>query len=136
MRLILATAVLGLATFTADSRVVDGTDAPPTDQKDPEPSDTAMPFNIPVKTIGGAQVWTDYRFRDGSRLQKNSLTGHWRVLDASDVRRAWGTHQQCLQSIDESNPACAVGDSPHYVVLLHGLMRTGRSMLPLRKKVQ
>tara|TARA_R110002049_G_scaffold46487_1_gene135195 strand:- start:154670 stop:155815 length:1146 start_codon:yes stop_codon:yes gene_type:complete len=94
-----------------------------------------MPFNVPLKTIGGSQVWTDYRFRDGYRLQRHALTRHWRVLDKNDVRRAWGNRVECQRKLDQLRPAAAVGQSPHYVILIHGLMRTSRCMLPLEQSL-
>ena len=133
MRFWLVTAVLGLVSFTLDDCLISAADDPPDDSNTTKPGSFAMPFNVPLKTTGGAQVWTDYRFRGGYRLQKHSLTGHWRVLDESDVRRAWGNREQCLDFIDGAQPASTVGQAPHYVILLHGLMRTNRSMAPLEK---
>lgn len=141
MRLWLLTSMFGLAALAG---VNDGAGTPvgavppiinvdDVIRNETESSGTAMPFNLPLKTTGGTQVWTDHGYRDGYRLQKNAMTGHWRVLDQSDVRRAWGTLQQCTNFLDQTQPAEAIGSSPHYVVLLHGLMRTNRCMLPLEK---
>ena len=99
--------------------------------EDSTQSEFDMPMNVPLKTTGGTQVWTDYRYRDGYRLQKHALTGHWRLIDEDDVRRAWGNREQCGQALDKKGPPPAVGRAPHFVVLLHGLMRTQRSMIPL-----
>jgi len=90
-------------------------------------------FNLPIKTAGGVQFWTDCRNRGGYRVQHNSLTGHWRLLDPGDVRRAWGTKPQCLLELERYAPhSQMVVDPPqHVVVLLHGLMRTHHSMSQL-----
>ena len=108
-------------------------------ENDPDTSERprlSMPFNVPLKTTGGSQVWTDYRFRDGYRLQLNTITGHWRVLDQDNVRRAAGTREHCLHALDQSRPASQAGNTPHYVLLLHGLMRTSRSMSPVEQSLR
>lgn len=98
---------------------------------------TSSRFNIAAKTAGGTQMWTDHRFRDGYHIQQNSLTGHWRLLDPSDVRKTWGTRAQCESVLDELKPKPSATDSPgHVVVLLHGLMRTRHSMKPLEAKLR
>lgn len=92
-------------------------------------------FNLPFKTAGGTQVWTDHRFRDGYRIQQNALTGHWRLLDADNIRRAWGSQPQCLAELDRLAPQPAQASPKHHVVLLHGLMRTAGSMKSLEQKL-
>ena len=89
-------------------------------------------FNLPIKTAGGTQFWTDHVWREGYRIQNNSVTDHWRLLDPADVRRAWGSREQCDQALQR---LCArervPQESRHFVVLLHGLMRTRHSMRAL-----
>ena len=46
-----------------------------------EDNEISQNFNLPIKTTGGTQVWTDYAYRSGYRIQKHSLTGHFRLLD-------------------------------------------------------
>lgn len=83
-------------------------------------------------TLGGLQFWTDYRWISGCRLQKNAITGHWRVLDARNVRQAWGTREECDSAFLELTGR-SIGDVryEHMIVLMHGLMRTPRSMRSL-----
>lgn len=89
-------------------------------------------WNLPVKTAGGTQIWTDHVHREGMRIQQNALTGHWRLLDSSDIRRAWGTREQCQLALDDLHSKPAVSnEEKHVVVLLHGLMRTHHSMKKL-----
>jgi pimeloyl-ACP methyl ester carboxylesterase len=89
-------------------------------------------FNIPTKTAGGTQVWTDHCYRAGYRIQEHSLTGHFRMLDPGNIRRAWGTYGQCVAALDKTIPAKSNTQNPsHVAVLLHGLMRTSHSMKPL-----
>ncbi len=96
----------------------------------------AEPLNLPLKTVGGAQLWTDHRWRNGWRLQQHAWTGHWRLLDAQNVRRAWGSREGCTAALDRLHPRGPGDETPkHAVVLLHGLMRTHRSMKPLEDAI-
>ncbi|MEM9365289.1 MAG: lipase [Planctomycetota bacterium] len=90
----------------------------------------AKHLNVSMPTLGGTQLWTDHVIRDGYRIQRNSLTGHHRLLDASDVRRAWGSRADVEAVLNELNPATTAQseDGKPTVVLLHGLMRTAQSM--------
>jgi len=101
-----------------------------------EKSATDPNWNLPLRTVGGTQLWTDHLHRSGYRLQRNALTGHWRLLDSSDVRRAWGTRQQCVDLLDQKEPKPESDGNPqHQIVLLHGLMRTRTSMKTLETKL-
>lgn len=83
-------------------------------------------------TLGGMQFWTDYRWIAGCRLQLNVLTGYWRVLDSSNVRHASGTRDVCDPAFSELIRKTAEGIRYDRVILLmHGLMRTPRSMKSL-----
>ena len=100
-------------------------------------ADQSAPFNVSLKTYGGTQFWTDHQHKQGYRIQSNWVTGHWRLLDRNDVRRAWGTRQQCNAALSE-----ILGDqteqpqNKEYVVLLHGLMRSHQSMRSMQKVLQ
>jgi pimeloyl-ACP methyl ester carboxylesterase len=90
--------------------------------------------NIPMQTFGGLQWWTDYAYRNGYRIQRNALTNHWRLLDARDIRYAWGTREHCEAVLKKTLDESASKASPdHCVVLVHGLMRTRNSMQPLEE---
>lgn len=52
--------------------------------------DRPNPLNIPFPTLGGHVFWTELDRRGGYVLQKNDVTGHCRILDAEDIRVAWG----------------------------------------------
>lgn len=59
----------------------------------------SMP-NIPTSTMGGAVFWTDILDVDGWRLQKNWVFGNCRILDPTDVRRAWGGETAMLKAFE------------------------------------
>lgn len=46
--------------------------------------------NITFPTLGGYVFWIDLLKVNGWRLQRNEFTGHCRVLDPDNCRRAWG----------------------------------------------
>jgi len=87
------------------------------------------PPNIPTITLGGEQFWSDELVQNGWRVQLNVMSGHHRLLDNKDVRRAWGTHDQCVASLRDF----AVSESfpkpkPRVVITLHGLIRSREAM--------
>ncbi|MAI34240.1 MAG: putative lipase [Rubripirellula sp.] len=101
------------------------------------PTESAAPFNVPFKTYGGTQFWTDHLHTHGYRIQSNWMTNHWRLLDATDVRRAWGTRKQCETALsDLLSDKKDESEDKEYVVLLHGLMRSHQSMRSMEKKLQ
>lgn len=53
-------------------------------------TELALP-NIPTKTMGGEVFWNTIAEYNGWRLQQNMVTHHARILDAGNVRIAWGT---------------------------------------------
>lgn len=53
-------------------------------------NDGGMP-NIPFPTLGGVIFWNNIRECCGWKLQRNSFTGHYRILDPHNIRRAWGS---------------------------------------------
>ena len=101
------------------------------------PTESTAPFNVPFKTYGGTQFWTDHQHSHGYRIQSNWMTNHWRLLDAADVRRAWGTRKQCEVALDDLlSKKKDASTEQEYVVLLHGLMRSHQSMRSMEKTLQ
>ncbi|HEY9059689.1 MAG TPA: hypothetical protein VIO64_04175 [Pseudobacteroides sp.] len=47
--------------------------------------------NIPMKTMGGQKFWNTLCEIHGWKLQQNMITHHARILNAENVRIAWGT---------------------------------------------
>ena len=52
--------------------------------------------NINFPTMGGTVFWNDLAEEKGWRVQRNNITGHCRILDSEDVRRAWGTESAIM----------------------------------------
>ncbi len=110
--------------------------AEPAGEEEAMKSKNASRLNLALKTGGGIQLWTDHLYRGGYRIQQNALTGHWRLLDADDVRQTWGSFDHCQSVLDELQPKPSESEPPrHVVVVLHGLMRTHHSMKSLQGKL-
>jgi hypothetical protein len=59
------------------------------------------------------------------RIQRNVLTGHYRLLDDRNFRRAWGTYEQCSAVFtDLVRRERLASPKGHVVVTLHGLFRS------------
>ena len=82
-------------------------------------------LNIPFATLGGTQFWSDELVFHRWRIQRNAFTGHYRLLDGDDYRRAWGSYEQCKTQLDsirrEKQLPSMKGTA---VVTLHGLIRS------------
>lgn len=113
-------------------------DEPQKETQNESSKEASARWNLAVKTAGGTQIWTDHLYRGGYRIQQNALTGHWRLLDSANIRRAWGTRSQCNTALNKLEPAAqgdALDQPKHIVILLHGLMRTRNSMALLEEKL-
>ncbi len=88
--------------------------------------------NIEGPTLGGMQFWADVWLLHQYRIQRNVLTGHFRLLDPDDRRLAAGSLAHCRAELDrvarERGLAPMRGD---LVLVLHGLFRTRGSMARL-----
>lgn len=86
-------------------------------------------WNLLTKTFGGKQFWADQWFFHGWRIQRNTVTGHHRLLDEKNTRHAWGSFGQCKTKLDairrEKRLPPMRGKA---VVTLHGLIRSRASM--------
>lgn len=91
-------------------------------------------WNVPLPTMGGMQFWTDHRWWHGWRLQYNGTLDHWRLLDPSGIRRAWGGKNAMLAELEkiqrQSPPTVKLEE---VVLLVHGLFRTKDSMVPVQE---
>ena len=59
----------------------------------------AMP-NIYFPTMGGKVFWDTLAESNGWRLQKNKFTDHCRILDPTDIRKAWGSEKVMMKALD------------------------------------
>ncbi len=89
-------------------------------------------LNWQTPTLGGKQLWTDFQWRSGWRIQQNAMTKHWRLLDASNVRHAWGSRAACYAELGARQPNRQL-PTTHVVILMHGLGRSSSSMMGLAK---
>ena len=70
------------------------------------PSVAAEPLKIDLaeikfKTLGGQYFWADEVVYFGWRIQRNTFTGHCRLLDGEKLRHTFGTFEQCCAKLDE-----------------------------------
>ncbi len=92
------------------------------------------PWNLPTPTLGGTQLWRDSHVYAGWRIQENILTGHFRLLDTQDFRRAWGTYAQCKARLDDLKRSQGIqAPSKHLVLLVHGILMSTGSFSGLEK---
>ncbi|MFP6763457.1 MAG: alpha/beta fold hydrolase, partial [Planctomycetaceae bacterium] len=91
---------------------------------------------LPMKTLGGRHYWGDVTYFQGWKIQQNVLTKHFRLLDDMDRRHAWGTRKQCQARLDEIQREQNLPDmSGHAVILLHGIIRSSKSMSRIKKRL-
>ncbi len=82
-------------------------------------------FNLVMPTLGGRQFWADEMVVGGWRIQQCCVTGHHRLLDPSDFRRAWGSFDACRAVLErELERRSYRPRSDHLVVLVHGMGRS------------
>lgn len=81
--------------------------------------------NLIMPTLGGKQFWADELLFHDWRIQRNVFSGHYRLLDGTDQRHAWGTFDQCRQRLEairlERRLPPMQGEA---VIVLHGLMNS------------
>lgn len=101
------------------------------------PGKNLLQVNVPMKTLGGRQLWGDVHYFQGWTIQRNVITGHFRLLDGRDVRHAWGTFEKCRQKLDsiraEQSLPPMKGEA---VVLLHGIFRSSKAMLRVQTRLE
>ncbi|MCA9145452.1 MAG: alpha/beta hydrolase [Planctomycetaceae bacterium] len=80
-------------------------------------------------TFGGKQLWTDELIFHDWRIQRHTWTGHYRLLDDKDYRRAWGSFEHCNEQLESLKQELGLPPMRgRVVVALHGLLRTRESM--------
>ena len=95
------------------------------------------PYRWKFKTLGGQQFWTDVQIVDGWKIQRNEVYGQFRVIDTANVRQYSGELEKCKKLVDSK---LAKGEIEPYsgevVVILHGLMRSRRPLVPMAKHLE
>jgi pimeloyl-ACP methyl ester carboxylesterase len=122
-----------LASLTASLRALRaGEPATPTPTAESE--GYAMKPNVPTPTWGGKQFWTDELLFHDWRIQRNVFTGGYRLLDEGDIRKAWGTFDQCRARLEQIKRERSLPPvSGKVVILLHGLARSRGSTRHMAK---
>ena len=93
-----------------------------------------MEVALKVPTLGGKYIWSDIYLLADWRIQKNIMTGHYRLLDDRNKRRAWGSYDHCLDKIGKYKAELGLAfPDKHIFLLLHGLGRHRNSMLKPEK---
>ncbi len=90
--------------------------------------------NWRLPTLGGRHLWADELFFHGWHIQRNVVSGHYRLLNAGNWRHAWGTFEHCrakLAAIRDSERLPPMRGSG--LILLHGLVRSAAHMAPLAR---
>jgi pimeloyl-ACP methyl ester carboxylesterase len=90
--------------------------------------------NLRLPTLGGRQLWADESFFHGWHIQRNVLSGHYRLLDSGNWRHTWGTLDNCRATLDRIRALQRLPTmSGSAIVLLHGLVRSAAHMVPLAR---
>jgi len=95
------------------------------------------PNMLPMPTLGGKQFWADELFCYQWRIQRNAVTGHYRLLDPQDRRQAWGTFEKCravLENIKRKQRLPRMTGKA--VILLHGLGGSRAAMAALAQDLE
>lgn len=89
-------------------------------------------LNVPGRTLGGKQFWSDEMVHGEWRIQRNAVSGHYRLLDPQNIRQAWGSWDECHGRWVELQRTLSVPPlRPRVVLVLHGLGRSRASMAGL-----
>lgn len=95
------------------------------------------PLNLKLPTLGGVQFWADELHFHQWRIQRNIFTGHCRLLDAGNVRHAWGSFEQCKAHLDKIKRNRKLPPMKgKAVILLHGLVGFRSTMEDVGKYLQ
>ena len=93
--------------------------------------------NVPMKTLGGRQLWGDVHFFRGWTIQQNVFTGHFRLLDPRDGRHAWGSFDVCKEKLDQIRGERKLPPMKgEAVVLLHGIFRSSKAMSRVQDRLE
>lgn len=110
---------------------------PPPEGPEPAQQSWMSIEDVPMPTMGGTQLWADELFFHRWRIQRNVLTGHYRLLDGNNLRHAWGTYEHCRAKLEEIRKESELPPmTGKAVVLLHGLGGTRMEMSRMAKYLE
>jgi pimeloyl-ACP methyl ester carboxylesterase len=128
--------VTGLPAWGTDPASTGWAQSPPVGVLEMRPMSWAgfSKLNLPLPTLGGTQFWGDVRhFRD-YRIQHNVLTNHYRLLDPTQRRMAFGSREDCeARLLDLRQRHQLAPLSGHAVLLLHGITRSSAATQRLKR---
>lgn len=61
--------------------------------------------NIDFPTMGGQVFWDTLAQSNGWKLQKNKFTNHCRIIDPSNIRKAWGSENTMMSALNRLQQA-------------------------------
>jgi pimeloyl-ACP methyl ester carboxylesterase len=94
-------------------------------------------WNVPSPTLGGMQFWADQAWFRGWRIQRNVFTGHFRLIDPVNYRRAWGSLENCQAALGKQKQAADLKPlSGRAVILVHGLIRSSSCFSAMRTALE
>ena len=94
-------------------------------------------WDFGMKTLGGRQFWGDVQFFHGWKIQQNVLTGHYRLLDKDDFRRASGSLEECRTKLAEIRAEQNVPPMRgKAVIVVHGIIRSSKSFNWMRAELE
>jgi pimeloyl-ACP methyl ester carboxylesterase len=90
----------------------------------------SSPFNVEGPTFGGKQIWTDELVFHEWRVQRNALSGHHRLLDNKNFRKAWGSFEHCRKQLEAFKRELKLPPMQgKAVIVLHGLVRSRQATI-------
>lgn len=96
---------------------------------DSKPKTKESLLSLDSPTFGGMQFWSDELVFHDWRIQRHTVSGHCRLLDERNVRRAWGSFDECAKELELFKQQKQMAPlKPRVVLLLHGLVRSRESM--------
>jgi len=105
----------------------------------PFPSLDIEPFEIQepdMQTMGGRLFWGDVYFFHEWKIQQNVFTGHYRLLNGKDIRKASGTYGECIDTLLEIRKEEKLEPMKgKAVILVHGIIRSSKSFEKMRKRL-
>ena len=99
MRMYLFAMVMGIGAVTGSTVSSQTLATTPTAATTATAAKSPAPPNVAWRTLGGDQFWSDELVHGQWRIQRNAITGNYRLLDPANVRRAWGSDEQCRAAL-------------------------------------